>query len=88
MWLSELTKQTGEQRNQNRTDQGDAATGHELLHTLGLSTGVIVAITFQEVDCTPDTEAGTKSDDEGLKDRNSLIEKCHNVLLPELDHVT
>ena len=50
-------EQTGEERYESGTDQGDSAAGHELLHTLGLGAGIIVAISFQKVDGAPDTKA-------------------------------
>ena len=40
-------EETGEERYESGTDQGDSAAGHELLHALGLGAGVVVAITFQ-----------------------------------------
>lgn len=73
-----LTEQTGEQRNENEADERNAAAGHELLHALGLGTGVVVAVAFQQVDGTPDAETGTQRDDEGLKNINSRIEKIHD----------
>ena len=36
-------EQTGEERYESGPDQGDSAAGHELLHTLGLGAGIIVA---------------------------------------------
>ena len=78
----ELSEQAGEQRNQDDADQGDAAARHELFHALTFRAGVVVAVTFQQVDRTPDTETGTQSDDEGLKDPNSRVEKCHTMILP------
>ena len=49
------------------TDKSYTAAGHELLHSLRLSTRVVVSVTFEEVDYTPDTETGTKSNYECLK---------------------
>ena len=59
------------------TDKGDAAAGHQLLHALGLCAGVIIAVTFEQVDCTPDAETGTKSNHKGLEDIYCAIEKIH-----------
>lgn len=87
VYLHGLSKQTAEKRYQHSTDEGHTTASHELLHTLGLSTGVIVAVTFQKVDRTPDTETCTQGNDEGLENCNSLDKKFHNVCLPELDHV-
>ena len=42
-------------------------------------TGVVVAVTFQQVDDTPDAETSAQSDNEGLKNGDSLIEKCHKL---------
>lgn len=38
---------------------------------------VVVAITFEQIDSAPDAKTGTESNDEGLKDPNSRVEKCH-----------
>ena len=46
-------------------DSGYTSTGHELLHALALGAGVVVAVTFQQVDNAPDTETGTERDNEG-----------------------
>ena len=54
-----------------------APASHELLHALGLRAGVVVAVTFQQVDDTPDAETSAEGDNEGLKNGDSLIEKCH-----------
>ena len=52
---------------------------HELLHALALCAGVVVAVTFQQVDNAPDTETGTERDNEGLKNGDCLFKKCHIV---------
>ena len=72
-----LTEEAGKQRNEYDADQGYAAAGHELLHTLAFCTRVVVAVAFEQVDCTPDAETGTERDDEGLENLNSRVEKCH-----------
>ena len=75
-----LTEQAGEQGHEDETDQRDTAAGHELLHALGLSTGVVVAVTFEQVDRAPDCEAGTEGDDEGLEDVNCAVKEIHNIV--------
>lgn len=75
-----LSEQAGEQRNENDADQGDTAPRHELFHALAFRARVVVAVTFQQVDCTPDAKTGTERDDEGLKDPNSRVEKCHTMI--------
>ena len=72
-----LTEEAGEQRNKSDADQGYAAARHELFHALAFCTRVVVAVAFEQVDGTPDAEAGTERDDEGLENLNSRVEKCH-----------
>ena len=46
---------------------------------MSIRTGVVVAVTFEEVDDAPDAEASAESDNKGLKNGDSLIEKCHKL---------
>ena len=69
----------GEQRYKDHADYGYTSAGHKLLHALALGAGVVVAVTFQQVDNAPDTETGTESDNEGLKNGDCLFKKCHIV---------
>ena len=89
-WDYGLTEQTGKQGYEGQTDECDAAARHELFHALGLSAGVIVAVTFQKVDCTPDAQTGTERDNESLKNIDSTVEEIHErvagiVLRKELE---
>ena len=70
-------EQPGEQRYKDHADYGYTSTGHELLHALALGAGVVVAVTFQQVDDTPDTKTSAQSDNESLKNGNCLFKKCH-----------
>ena len=72
-------EQPGEQRYKDHADYGYTSAGHKLLHALALGAGVVVAVTFQQVDNAPDTETGTERDNEGLKNGNCLFKKCHIV---------
>ena len=72
-------EQPGEQRYKDHADYGYTSTGHELLHALALGAGVVVAVTFQQVDNAPDTETGTERDNEGLKNGDCLFKTCHIV---------
>ena len=83
MWVCGLTEKTGEQRHEGDTDEGDTAASHELLHALGLCTGVIVAVAFEQVDYTPNAETGTESDNEGLKNTNSRVKEIHRLNVAE-----
>ena len=47
------------------------------LSHMSIRAGVVVAVTFQQVDDTPDAETSAEGDNEGLKNGDSLIEKCH-----------
>lgn len=47
------------------------------LSYMSIGAGVVVAVTFQQVDDTPDAETSAEGDNEGLKNGDSLIEKCH-----------
>ena len=44
---------------------------------MSIRAGVVVAITFEQIDSSPDTKTGTESNNEGLKDPYSRVEKCH-----------
>ena len=72
-------EQPGEQRYKDHADYGYTSAGHELLHALRFGAGVVVAVTFQQVDNAPDTETGTERDNEGLKNGDCLFKKCHIV---------
>ena len=50
---------------------------HELLHALRFGTGVVVAITFQQIDRAPNSEASAQRHNEGLKNTNSRIKESH-----------
>ena len=44
---------------------------------MSISARVVVAVTFQQVDDTPDTKTSAQSDNESLKNGNCLFKKCH-----------
>ena len=48
---------------------------------MSISTRVVVAVTLQEIDDTPDAETSAERNNEGLKNGDSLIEKCHKFNL-------
>ena len=48
---------------------------------MSIRAGVVVAVTFQQVDDAPDAQTGTQSNNKGLKNGDSLIEKCHKLKL-------
>ena len=75
-----LTEQAGEQGHEDETDERDATAGHELLHALGLSAGVVVAVAFEQVDCAPNGKARTEGDHEGLENIDSRVKEIHNIV--------
>ena len=46
---------------------------------MSIRAGVVVAITFQQIDDAPHAETGTESDNEGLENGDCLIKKFHKV---------
>ena len=42
-----------------------------------ISAGVVVSVAFQQVNGSPNAEAGTEGDDEGLENADSRVEKFH-----------
>ena len=51
------------------------------LRHMSICAGVIVAIAFQQVDDTPNTETGTQSDDQSLKHFDSRVKEIHSHFL-------
>ena len=76
-------EQPGEQRYKDHADYGYTSAGHELLHALGFCTGVVVAVTFEQVDDTPNAQTGTQSDNESLKNAYCRGKKCHKFNVAE-----
>ena len=77
-FLPRLTEQPGEQGDEDDADEGDTAARHKLLHALGLCAGIVVAISFQKIDDTPNCEARTESDYESLENTYCAVEKLHD----------
>lgn len=53
------------------------------LSHMSIRTRVVVAVAFQEVDNTPDTETCTERNNEGLKNINSRVKKFHRLNVAE-----
>ena len=47
------------------------------LRHMSIGARVVIAVTFQQVDDTPDTKTSAQSDNESLKNGNCLFKKCH-----------
>ena len=72
-----LAEKSGEQRHQQKTDQGNAATGHELFHTLAFSPRIVVSVALQQVNDTPDSETCAKGNNQSLKNIDSRVKEIH-----------
>ena len=75
-----LAKKSREQRHQQKANQGDAATGHELFHALAFSPRIIISVALQQVNDAPDSETCAKGDDEGLKNIDSRVKEIHKCV--------
>ena len=63
-------------RLRNNGDSRLSYCGVTLSH-MSICTGVVVSVAFQQVDGSPDAEAGTEGDDESLENADSRVEKFH-----------
>lgn len=77
-----LCKQTLEQRNKDQANQRNTAAFHKLFDTLAFCTRIIVAVTLQQIDHTPNAKTSAKRDDKGLKNIDRRIKKLHIKTLP------
>ena len=50
---------------------------------MSIRTRVIVAVTFQKIDCTPDTKTCAQCNHQSLKNANCCVEKCHKYIPPK-----
>ena len=48
------------------------------LRHMSIGAGVVVAITFQQIDSTPNAETGTEGNNEGLEDFDSRVKEFHS----------
>ena len=51
---------------------------------MSIRAGVVVPVSFHEVDCSPDTKTCAKSDNKSLKYTNCAVKKCHKFFLLDL----
>ena len=78
-----LAEQSGQLRHQLGTDQDHTAAGHQLLDSLALCAGIVVAIPFEKVNDSPYSEACADGGDQGLEDCNTAAEKSHILRKPK-----
>ena len=73
-------KRSGKKGHKSRTDQGNASSCHQLLHSLGLGAGVVIAIPFHKVNNTPNAKARPECYDQRLQHLYRTVEKFHRKL--------
>ena len=73
----ESAEKTGEKRNQGDTDERNPSSRDKLFNALRFGTGVVLPVTFEEIDSAPDTERGSERDDEGLKSTDGRVKEFH-----------
>ena len=70
-------KQAREQRHERHADQGHAASRDQLFHSLAASAGIVLTVTFQQVNYAPDAEARAERNYQRLQHFDCRIEKLH-----------
>ena len=73
----ESAEKTGKKRNQGDTDESNPSSRDKLFNALRFGAGVVLPITFEQIDSAPDTERGSKRNDEGLKSTDGRVEEFH-----------
>lgn len=76
-FLLPSAEQAREQRHERHADERDAAARDQLFHTLAASAGVVLAVSFQQVNDAPDTQAGTEGYNQRLQYFDCTVEKLH-----------
>ena len=66
-----------EKRNKGDTDERNPSSRDKLFNALRFGAGVVLTVTFQQIDSAPDTERGSERDDEGLKSTDGRVEEFH-----------
>ena len=76
-WLRSAEK-VGEKGNEGGADESDTTARHQLLHSLRLRAGIVIAVPFKQVNGSPDAETGTEGDDKSLENADCALEKRHS----------
>ena len=74
---SKSAEKPREKRNQGDTDERNPSSRDKLFNALRFGAGVVLTLTFEQVDSAPDAERGSERDDEGLKSTDGRIEEFH-----------
>ena len=75
--LLKSAEKTGEKRNQGDTDERDPSSRDKLFNALRFGAGIVLTVTFEQIDSAPDTERGSERNDEGLKSTDGRVEEFH-----------
>lgn len=75
--LLSSAEQAREQWHERHTDERNATARDQLFHTLAASAGVVLAISFQQVNDTPDTQTGAERYNQRLQYLYCTVEKLH-----------
>ena len=51
--------------------------GCDVFNALRFGAGIVLPVTFEQIDSAPDTERGSERDDEGLKSTDGRVEEFH-----------
>ena len=70
-------EQAGQQGDQGRAQQDNAAARHELFHALGLGARVIRPVALQEIDDAPHAQTSAQGHNEGLQGGDSGRKELH-----------
>ena len=49
---------------------------------MSIRTRIVISVTFQKINCSPDTKSGTESYYKSLKNTDCTVEKCHKEIPP------
>lgn len=70
-------EQAREQWHERHTDERNATARDQLLHSLAASAGVVLTISFQQVNYAPDAKTGTERYNQRLQYFYCTVEKLH-----------
>ena len=73
----ESAEKTREKRNQGDTDERNPSSRDKLFNALRFCAGIVLPVTFEQIDSAPDTERGSECDDEGLKSTDGRVKEFH-----------
>ena len=77
-FLLPSAEQSREQWHERHADERNATARDQLLHTLAASAGVVLAVSFQQVDDAPDSETRAERNHQRLQHFNCRIKKLHS----------